>query len=159
MIGRLLVVAAAVALTGWSLFAFVWRPVHCNAEVSRIEADTLNAERLSDPYAKLVRARRNLQRLAALRCATEVRVPVLLAANEELVGRLEDAAKHYEQAVALEPRPEIYMALGNVQVQLGRVDAAVESYARALKFHPTFIDKIPSEELRRLIAARQRQPQ
>ncbi|HVE71202.1 MAG TPA: hypothetical protein VNI54_07525 [Thermoanaerobaculia bacterium] len=159
MIARVLLIAVAAVASAWALSRFAWEPVHCNIALSRIEAQTLSAEQTTDPYAQLVRARRNLQQLPGLRCTTDVRLPVLLAANEELVGRLEDAARHYEQSLAMEQRPEIYMALANVQVRLGRVDAAVESYARAVKFHPPMLEQILSVELRRRIDARLRVPQ
>ncbi len=154
MIARLLVVAAAIVVSAWAVFRYAWEPVHCNAVVSQVEADTIAAEQLTDPYAQMRRGQHNLARIAALHCATEVRVPVLLAANEELMERFEDAAGHYDEALRMEQRPEIYFALGNVQVRLGRIDEAVESYARAVRLHEPLIYEIPSEEVRRRTADR-----
>lgn len=158
MIGRIAAVAAAVVLAAWSLVRWSWEPNRCNAELSALEGETIRAENTTDPYVRLVRARRNLERLNGLRrpCANEVRTPVLLAANEELVGRIEDAERDYLEALRIEHRPEIYMALGNVQIQLGKVDAAVDSYTMAVRFHPVAIDQIRSEEVQRRIRERLR---
>ena len=149
MIARVVIVVAAVVVSAWAIFRYAWEPVRCNAVVSQVEADTIAAEQLTDPYAQMQRARRNLARLASLRCVAEVRVPVLLASNEELMERFEDAARHYEEALRMEQRPEIYMALGNVQVRLGRIDEAEETYLRAVRFYEPIIFQIPSDELRR----------
>ena len=154
MIARVLIVAAAAVLGAWAILRYAWDPLRCNAVVSEVEGATIAAEQLTDPYLQLRRARRNLERLSTLRCRNEVRVPVLLAANEELMERWPDAARHYEEALALEQRPEIHLALGNVQVRLGRLDAAVETYARAVRFHEPMIYQIPSDEMRRRTAER-----
>ncbi|HUR83551.1 MAG TPA: hypothetical protein VM733_22535 [Thermoanaerobaculia bacterium] len=155
----MLVLAAAIAVSAWALVRYAWEPVRCNAVVSQVEADTIAAEQLPDPYARTLRAKRNLARLEPLRCASEVRVPVLVASNEELMEHFEEAARHYEDALRMEQRPEIYLALGNVQVRLGRIDAAVENYARGVKFHPPMIFEVPSDEVRRRTADRLHLPQ
>jgi tetratricopeptide (TPR) repeat protein len=149
VIARVLVIAAAAVVSVWALRAWVYAPVHCNAEVTALELQTDLAGNTTDSYERTVRARRNLERLAELRamCPAEVRVPVIIATNEELVGRLEDAAAHYAEALRIEERPEIHAELGRVQVELGRVDQAVESYATAGRFHPLMLSSIGSEEL------------
>ena len=156
MTGRIGVTAAAAVLAAWAVFHFAWHPYRCNAEVSAIEAATLAAEQVADTYGRTVRARRNLQRLAGLResCGNEVRVPVLIGANQEILGRLPDAELMYRKALSIEQRPEIYTALARVQIQRGQIDAAVESYTTAARFHRPVLDEIRSEELQRRILER-----
>jgi tetratricopeptide (TPR) repeat protein len=157
---RYVAIAVAAALGAWAFWEWSWTPVQCNDRVSRLMAQTDAAERTTGEYARLVRARRNLEELAALRerCPREVRVPVLIGANEELVGRLNDAAASYSEALRIEQRPEIYAALATAQVQLGLVDQAVENYVLAARFHPLTLESIQSEELHRRINARLAQP-
>ena len=79
---------------------------------------------------------------------------MLMGANQELIGRVEDAERSYREALTIEQRPEIYMALALAQVQLGRVDDAVENYVTAARFGPQILYELPSDELTRRVQER-----
>lgn len=125
------------------------KPVHRARRAHRGAATT------RDDYQRTVRIRRNLADLAELRehCPTEVRVAMLIGANEELAGRLDAAERSYRSALAIEQRPEIHVAIALVQIQTGRVDEAVASYVTAARFGPQIIDEIVNEELRARVQA------
>ncbi|HVG24173.1 MAG TPA: hypothetical protein VND45_08490 [Thermoanaerobaculia bacterium] len=155
---RVLAVVAAIALCGYGLFHWVWRPVHCNAEITALDAQTDLAAETGNDYDRTVRARNNLARLAALResCAAEVRVPVMMAANDLLLGNADDAARHYEEALRIEERPEIEAALARVEVQQGKLEQGIERYVRVARFQPAILQELGDEELYRRITARLR---
>jgi Flp pilus assembly protein TadD len=52
------------------------------------------------------------------------------------LGQLEEAAGHFEQSLAVEPKAEIYSDLGFIQARLGRPDAALADYRKALELDP-----------------------
>lgn len=148
MITRIVTVAVAALVGGWALARYAYEPHRCNAAITAVDVSTTVAAADANDYARLVRARSNLQRLAALgeTCPTDVRVPMLTGANEELVGRPEDAIRSYDHALTIEQRPEIYVARASVQLGLGRLDEAVKSYVQAARFAPDV--EIASEEIR-----------
>lgn len=159
MIRRTVMLAVIAAACGWALLRFAYGPIRCNVEVSELTAQTDLALATTGDYERLARARRNLQRLRGLKhCRTEVRVPFLTATNEELAGSLKSAVVSYHEALAIEQRPEIYTSLAAVQLRLGEVDAAVESYSRAVQFVPVLWYQIPSEEVRRRVTERTGEP-
>lgn len=161
VIVRIGAVVAAAIVCGLLLVRWAYIPHHCNGAITRITASTEIADGTPDDYRRLVRARRNLEELKAIRpwcAATEVRVPVLTAANEEMVGRPEDAIRSYDQALQVDRRAEIYAARARLQVRLGRIDEAVESYAVAARMDVTELDRIGSEEILRRVRERLREP-
>lgn len=153
MIARIAAVAVAALLGAWALVRFVYVPHRCNAGITAAEVATAAAEETTSDYDRLVRARRNLELLAGLResCPTEVRVPMLTGANLEFVGRAEDALASYQEALRVDQRPEIYVEMARMQLQLGQVDQAVASYVAATRFSPLVLDGILSEEIKRRV--------
>lgn len=153
MIARVTAVVLAALLGAWALMRFVYVPHQCNAGVTAAEVATIAAEETTSDYDRLLRARRNLEVLAALResCPTEVRVPMLTGANLEFVGRAEDALASYKDALRVDRRPEIYVEMARMQLQLGQVDEAVASYVTATRFSPLLMDGIFSEEIKRRV--------
>jgi tetratricopeptide (TPR) repeat protein len=161
LIVRIAAVVAAGIVCALLLVRWVYIPHHCNGAVTNITTSTEIADATPNDYDRLVRARRNLEELAAIRpwcAATEVRVAVLTAANEEMVGRPEDAVRSYDQALEVDRRAELYAARARLQVRLGRIDEAVESYAIASRMDVTELDRIGSEEILRRVRERLRAP-
>ncbi|HEX8410542.1 MAG TPA: hypothetical protein VF883_16880 [Thermoanaerobaculia bacterium] len=153
MIARIAAVVIAALLGVWALVRFVYVPHRCNAGITAAEVATAAAEQTAADYDRLLRARRNLEVLAGLResCATEVRVPMLTGANLEFVGRAEDALASYKEALRVDQRPEIYVEVARMQLELGQVDEAVASYVTATRYSPLVLDGIASEEVRRRV--------
>jgi len=156
MIGRLAVVVVAAGLGVWAMVRFAYVPQRCNAEITALTVATELAERTASDYGRTVRTRNNLRELGPLReaCPTEVRVPLLIGANLELAGRFEGAMRSYRDALTVQQRPEIYVALATMQIQTGRVDEAVDSYVTAARFAPHIVKEISSLEIRNRVTER-----
>lgn len=148
--------AVASALCAWALYAWAWVPHRDSVTLTELARRTDAAEKTAGDYERTVRARRNVADLTRLResSPTDVRVPVLIAANQLLMGLREEAVRSYDEALRVEPRPEIYMARGDALVQVGRVDEAVESYAAAVRFDARFLDLVAPGILQDRIKAR-----
>jgi len=153
MTARIAAVGLAALLGAWALLRFVYVPCQCNAGVTAADLGSGLAEETAGDYDRLLRARRNLELLAGLRerCATDVRVPMLTGANLELLGRPDDALASYGDALKIDQRPEIYVEMARLQLQLGQTDAAVSSYVAAARFNPRLMDHFFEEDLRRRI--------
>lgn len=158
MIARLTAVTAAALLCVWGLVRLAYEPHRCNAEITLLTARTAAAENTASDYERLLRTRQHLQELELLHemCPTEVRVPMLIGENQELSGRAEAALRSYQAALAVEQRPEIYVAIALQQIQTGHVDEAIESYVTAARFAPRLVDNILSPEVRRRVVERLR---
>jgi len=59
----------------------------------------------------------------------------------EKLGRLQDAAEAYQQAIRIKPDfTEVHFNLGNVYTNLGRYQEAINAYRQAIKIKPDFKD-------------------
>lgn len=153
---RALLLAVAAVACGWALYAWAWVPQRCSMELTELARRTDGAAKTGGDYPRTVRARRNAADLARLRedAPNDVRVPMLLAANQMMVGLHAEAVRTYDEALRVEPRPEIHMARGDALIQMARVDEAVESYATAVRFDAKFLDFIAPGVLQDRIKAR-----
>lgn len=142
---RIVVVLLAAVLCGWAFLRWSYAPLACSHAVTDLTRRTNLVERTNDPYVRVQRARNNLAELRALHCSTDVRIPMLIGANEMFLGQYEDALKAFRSALAIDRRPEIYTASGEALIQLGRTDEAVDAYVEATRFTPYALDDIPSE--------------
>ena len=52
------------------------------------------------------------------------------------LGRLAEAARHFEASLNVEPRAEIYSDLGFTKARLGKWDEALADYRKALELDP-----------------------
>lgn len=73
----------------------------------------------------------------------EVAIRVAEGSEHFLLGDLTRARAAYEAALALEPRPEIYLNLGKVYLAAGELGRAQEQFARAVKGDPHLARQIP----------------
>ena len=153
MIARVAAIAVAAVLCVWALVQWVYVPERCSIAVTELSRRTHGALETGHEYERIVRARRNLADFGWMReqCASDVRVPMLTAANERLLGRLEEALRSYDAALAADRRPEIYAARGETLLLLGRMDEAAESYIAAARFAPDLMGVVPSEEIQRRV--------
>lgn len=83
------------------------------------------------PRAYLQQNIRNL-RLAADLDPLEVGVPLALGSQFLLLSSPQAAAEAYREALAVEPRPEIYLNLGKALYLAGRKEEARENFDRAV---------------------------
>lgn len=73
----------------------------------------------------------------------EVGIPLAYGSQYLLLQQPDSAIELYRQALAVEPRPEIYLNLGRAYLQGGRIEEARESFRTALALDPTFYRQIP----------------
>jgi O-antigen ligase len=74
----------------------------------------------------------------------EVGIPIARGTQYLFLARPAAAAEAYEQALALEPRPEGYLNLGRAQWLAGRREEARRSFALAVRLDRRLADEIPA---------------
>lgn len=84
-----------------------------------------------------------LRRAAPLN-PVEVGIPIARGTQYLFLGRPEAAIRAYEEALALEPRPEGYLNLGRAQWLAGRRDEARRSFGLAVRLDPQLAAEIPA---------------
>lgn len=149
-----LVIALAAAACAFAMWCWVWQPMQCNIATTSLTRRTAAVEQSANEYERVLRARRNLEDLRAIPCTTDVRVPMLIGNNEATLGDFEAALAAYHDALGIDRRPEIYAAIGEASIRLGRTDDAVNNYVEAARFTPYVLESIPSEEVLRRVRER-----
>ena len=80
---------------------------------------------------------------ARRRDPAEVGVLVALGGQYALLGRTEPAVEAYRAALALEPRPEIWLNVGQMHLAAGREEEAREAFAKAVTLAPHLRERVP----------------
>lgn len=153
LVARAAAILIAAAVCGWLLMRWAYEPLHCNTALAKVAGRTTQAETTRAEFLRLARIRANRDELRALerRCGTDVRLYMLMAANEELLGLTEETVRTYEKALTVDQRPEIHTSLGWALIRLGRYDEAARHYAIAVRFRDMPLDEIPSEVVQRRV--------
>jgi hypothetical protein len=152
--------ACAVVLALVALNRFCIVPFRCNRAI--LDARLLAARAAAEPTPS--RASADAQRSSALvepfvaSCGrTEVNLHIILASNAITAGHADEALSHYDDALAIEQRPEIYFDRGMTQIGLRRTAAGEADLVRAVRFNPYLLDEIGGETRERVrIAVRVR---
>jgi tetratricopeptide (TPR) repeat protein len=138
-----LVVLMALSLAGQTLR---WRH---RATASRLlrEVEILSVAAFQAGQAPPQLMYKNLE---ALRKAepldpVEVGIPIARGTQYLFLSTPEPAVRAYEDAMALEPRPEGYLNLGRAQWYSGRAEEARRSFARAIQLDSRIANEIPAE--------------
>lgn len=134
--------AAAVVVAALALYRYAWLPYRANHVLFDVERRTALAE--TQPYTGLTIARDNLVRLESVAsgCRTDVNYHMLYAANDRLLRRWDDAERHYNLALTIDHRPEIYFWRGMTKLGRGDVDAAVADLVIAARFNESTTDEL-----------------
>jgi tetratricopeptide (TPR) repeat protein len=151
---RYAVVAASVAVAIPAFNRLVVAPYRCNIAKPRIQRTTMQVFD-SSSFAREPTARANI---ALLRGFLETRrsdvdLYMLLAANERILARNEDAIATYTRALAFDKRPEIYYNIGMLHLGNGRRGEAITNLYQAVLFDRTFMDDVPYEDVKAELAA------
>lgn len=144
---RRLLSAVAAALAALALVAQTGRALERIGASKRLRIVTVlsgEMERSGRKPPELIAGNLRLLREAERLDPREVGIPVALAGQYMLLGRYDTAIDGYRAALEVEPRPEIYLNLGNALFASGRSDEAREAYAKAVALAP---------HLRRLVPA------
>lgn len=89
----------------------------------------------------------NLELLARAKRLDPADVAVRVAVGSELflLGDHDRARVAYQAALALEPRPEIYLNIGKVWIADGDVERGRPKLVRAVRLDPSLLREIPDE--------------
>jgi tetratricopeptide (TPR) repeat protein len=138
-------VATAIVLA--ALFAQTSRGralVGANQRLRTVEVTSLAAARQGERARPLLLANLSVLREAERMDPADVALRVARGSVYFLLGRMEQAVSSYEDALRLEPRPEIYFNIGRAKLALGDRGAADTAFARAIRIDPRL-----AKELRR----------
>jgi tetratricopeptide (TPR) repeat protein len=105
----------------------------------RLTMPAYHARRTDVLYANIGRLRR-AGRLDPL----EVGIPIARGSQRYLLRQPQAAIDAYEEALRLEPRPEIYLNLGRAFNLAGRTEEAGRAFGLALKLDPRLWPDVPA---------------
>jgi tetratricopeptide (TPR) repeat protein len=143
--GRLLawplLVVLALALAGQTIR---WDDrLTANRALRGIEALTAAAIRVG--RADVLRANIESLRRMEKRDPLEVGLPLARGSQHLLLRQGQAAISAYEDAMKLEPRPEIYLNLGRALALEGRTEEARQNFRIAVRLSPRLAPEVPAE--------------
>jgi tetratricopeptide (TPR) repeat protein len=144
----------AIGVACLALYRLTWLPYHANHVLFEIDRSTEAAQN-GGAYRAAPAARDNLARLQTVAAVarTDIVYHMLYAANARVLQRWDDALLHYDAALAIDHRPEIYFQRGLTRVESGNVDAAIPDLTTAVRFRPSLVDELEGQLRERVGAA------
>lgn len=144
----------AIGLASVALYRLTWLPYHANHVFFEVDQRTAAVQN-GDVFQAAPAARDNLARLQTVAAVgrTDIVYHMLYAANARLLQRWDDALLHYDAALAIDHRPEIYFDRGMMLVERGKVDAALPDLVKATRFRPIYLEEIEGSLRKRVRAA------
>jgi tetratricopeptide (TPR) repeat protein len=133
-----LVLAALAAET-----ARARRLVGASLRLRAVEITSMHAAQLGQRPEPLLLANLALLREAQRMDPAEIGVRVARGSVYFLLGRFDEAVAGYEDALRLEPRPEIYFNIGRARLAQGDRLAAETAFARAIRLDPRLERELP----------------
>ncbi|HEX3071894.1 MAG TPA: O-antigen ligase family protein, partial [Thermoanaerobaculia bacterium] len=145
---------AAIVAAGFALNQLCIAPYRGNLILREVAARSLQAQSLDERHALDI-AHTNLHDLkeAASGRRLDPAWYLLYGANCETLGRWDEAAATYTDALRIDDRPEIYVNRGLVRLHLGQPDLAVSDLATAARFDPSVLYQLDGELRARVAAA------
>jgi tetratricopeptide (TPR) repeat protein len=133
-----LVLVLGLALAGQTVR---WRERMAASRILKaVEGRTLTARRTSQLRENIKQLRR-AGRLDPL----EIGIPIARGSQYYLLRQSQAAVDAYEEALRLEPRPEIYLNLGRALELAGRKEEAGRAFRLALRIDPRLGQEVPPE--------------
>jgi tetratricopeptide (TPR) repeat protein len=145
MSGRILVWPVVFVLVlGLSAQTVRWRHRMTASRLLRVvEVRSMSAVSAGQAPPQLMIDNLTMLRRAAPLDPVEVGIPIARGTQYLFLLRLEAAQRSYEEAQALEPRPEGYFNLGRAQLLAGRREEALRNFAVAVRLDPGLAKEIP----------------
>lgn len=145
MSGRVLVWPLVLVL-GLALVAQTvrwWERMDASRILNTVERTTLPAynARRTDVLYTYIELLRRAGRLDPL----EIGIPIARGSLYYLLRQPQEAVDTYEEALRLEPRPEIYLNLGRALELAGRKEEAGRAFRLALRIDPRLSQHVPPE--------------
>src|SRR2546428_8969414 len=132
--------AAISALAVYAIYYVSWLPSQCEIAKKRTESIVMTIADLPATAPVISSARNGISDME--RCIavspTDVGLYMAMAANQSVIGRLQDAANTYVAALRYDRRPEIFLNLGLVQLQMNQRSAAFANLTKACLFNINF---------------------
>lgn len=130
---------AALVLQG-RRYSHQWRAARI---LRAVEVVTLQMVRRGRGNPGLLWRHVRLLEEAARLDGANVGIPLAEGSQYRLLRRYDEAQDAYRRALALEPRPEIWLNLGAAQTAAGDGQAARESFLKAVKLDPRMRTQVP----------------
>lgn len=138
----LLVAGLALALVGQTLR---WsRRMEASQTLRQVELVSMAVVARGEAPPQLLATNLEALRRIAPLDPLEVGIPIALGTQYLFLSRFDPAVLAYEEAIALEPRPEGYLNLGRAQWLAGRTDDARRSFATAVRLDPRLAREVPA---------------
>lgn len=143
-IGRSAVAGAVVAACLWGAWHELGR-MRLNRSLRRLESTSAQLLARSDDPGARVRARSELANIEGLvdRFGWITDLHMIAAVNYRTLGQYLEAERHYEAALSTDSRPEILLNLGTVLLQTGKSNEAVDRFAEAVEYDPSYLSFVP----------------
>jgi tetratricopeptide (TPR) repeat protein len=151
---RLLVSIAIVVTAGWSVYR-LYRRFVCNNIAMKSERAVIRLFHINDQVAARIVAREAVREVSAcIPCApNDIAQRMTLAAALRMLGRPAEAALEYRAALRVDRRSELFLNLGQAELEAGRFDAAADALTTAALTHYSFMDDYPEPMRSRVHAA------
>lgn len=151
MILRRLAALVVLLLAGFTLHRMVWVPQRCNVvkkEVGRVIAREWERRHTAVAFDAGARNEPVLAE-AVEHCPHDVALLMLAGSNQVLMNRYEIALRFYERALQYDRRPELHVAAGIAQLNLGRREEALRNFVDAANFTgSSALVEVPDAEVR-----------
>ena len=153
---RPLMLALIGVFCAWALVRWVYTPYHCIREIASIGNSTMTAERTGVSSRAAAMAHENLRRARLLEkpCRTCVTLYPVIATNEQILGRDDDAIATWRRAMTIAQRPELHLAIGVIHMRHGRMDEAMNEFVIGGRFNPDIVDRLELHDLECQLEAR-----
>jgi tetratricopeptide (TPR) repeat protein len=135
--------ATVLIAAAFALYRYSWLPYRANHVLFAVERRSEAAEG-TDPLRGMPVARANIAMLESVEagCRTDVNYHMLYAANARVLRRPDLARQHYDAALALDRRPELFLQRGFTALESGDVNRAVADFVQATRFNPALADEL-----------------
>lgn len=149
---KVLAIAVLVAAAAAAMHRLVIVPWRCNAVEGRVwrALDRVWGDR--ETYRKRNVAQESLEAMrgCVAACPTDVNLQMLAGSSFRVLGRSSAAISAYQRALRFDRRPELYMALGEAQLEAGApIEQAIASFVKAGEFlGPDVIRRVPDAQAR-----------